>query len=377
MSVPPTRQKRTITQPTVVQPTPARRQFSVADVLIPLRLFLGVSFLAAGLDKLTDPEFFDSQKLGYIGNQLNGFANQSPLGPFLTNVAVPNATIFGAMVLAGELAIGLGTLVGLFSRVAAIFGFILSMTLWLTATWAVTPFFLGADLPYAMGWLTLALAGAHPVLSLDALLTRRGWVWNKPVVVNRQVGSPADGSVRRPAAPVVTSNEPTSPSIARRHFISVTGGTILAGAITGVAWLHSLREGSQTTATTGTTTTPAQSASQPTPGAAPAAATGNGKVVASLASLAVGDAQKFKTPDTGEAGILIRQQDGSVKAFSTVCTHEGCEVGFVKAQQILACPCHGAQFDIQTGAATRRPANRPLKAFNVSVENGNIIYTQS
>ena len=140
------------------QPKSSERNISVATLLLPLRLFLGISFIAAGWDKLSDPTFFDTSAPGYIGNQLAGFASQSPLGGFLTAVAVPNATLFGAMVLAGELAIGFGTLLGLFSRTAAIFGCILSLTLWLTASWQVTPFFFGSDLPYAIGWLTLALA---------------------------------------------------------------------------------------------------------------------------------------------------------------------------------------------------------------------------
>ena len=56
-------------------------------------------------------------------------------------------------------------------------GAAISLTLFLTATWTVHPFFLAADLPYAIGWLTLALAGPglyslHEYFFGEAIRTR-------------------------------------------------------------------------------------------------------------------------------------------------------------------------------------------------------------
>ena len=48
-------------------------------VLLPLRLFLGVTFVYAGIQKLTDPQFFQPNAAGYIGHQIAGFATQSLL----------------------------------------------------------------------------------------------------------------------------------------------------------------------------------------------------------------------------------------------------------------------------------------------------------
>ncbi len=401
-------------------PEAPRSGVSAAIILLPLRLFLGVSFIAAGLDKLTDPQFFDPKAAGYIGNQLAGFAPHSPVGWFLTNVAVPNATLFGATVLAGELAIGLGTLVGLFSRTAAIFGFILSITLWLTASWEVAPFFLGSDLPYAIGWLTLALAAAHPVWSLDGQLKKR-LAPSQPAY--RLQDAPADSGMMQADNSVLQGigEEEQPVGVARRRFIMVAGATVLSGAVTGVAWFNSLASKAEApalslpeastpsqpaTQPTTVASTPAQ-ASQPTTAAstnaaaastapvatkppatksstgptAPATTTApqiKGTIVGTLATMPVGEARNFTTPDTKESAILIHASDGLVKAFSTVCTHEGCDVGFNKTAQALVCPCHGAQFDIRTGAATRRPARTPLKSFNVQVDSsGNIVYVQA
>src|SRR5215467_2122519 len=48
-------------------------------VLLPLRLFLGITFVYAGLEKLTDPHYFDLGAAGSIGIQIQSFALGSPL----------------------------------------------------------------------------------------------------------------------------------------------------------------------------------------------------------------------------------------------------------------------------------------------------------
>lgn len=390
---------------------PDKGLLSATQVVLPLRLFLGVSFVAAGLDKLSDSQFLDPTAGGYIGAQLTSFATHSPLKAILTNLAIPNATFFGIVIMLGELAIGLGTLLGLFTRTAAFFGLVLSLILWLTASWEVTPFFLGSDLPYAMGWLILLLAGAHPVFSLDGQLQKQKaqnsafkgvevvQSWNQPL-------------------PMKATNSPEPLDIARRRFLVLTGSLIVAGMATGIAWAKtwhdqneagsgvgsnistsatpqadtpqptsSSNSSSNSTAPSGASSTspaPAQTGSNnttqpasPTNNPSTAAPAINGKVLAPLSSLAIGNARSFTTPDTGEPAILIRQPDGSVKAFSAICTHEGCEVQYVKSAQVLVCPCHGAQFNAQTGQVLRRPARSPLQSFKIQVDgSGNIIYVQ-
>ncbi len=406
-----------------------------ANIFLPLRIFLGISFVAAGVDKLLDPQFFDVNAAGYIGNQLAGFAGQSPIGFLLKPVSgAPLAPIFGAIVLVGELAIGIGTLLGLLSRAAAFFGFVLSIILWLSASWSVAPFFLGSDLPYAMGWLTLFLAGPHPILSLDAYL-KKGEPVTSTVLPNAQPAKPVypvqvlpdvrgAGKGRfNPAPPQNLIPAYETREVARRQFLVVTGAIMLAGGFTGVAWLKNLHDQLETPSgasnalalppTTSTTVpataspsgpaptsvsntpSPTQAASgQVAPGQTTSAAQGQtaapvnppvaptqapaaqGKVIAILSDIAVGGALAFTTPDTGEGGYIVHEKDGSVKAFSRTCTHEGCDVTFIQSSQIFACPCHGAAFDAKTGAVLRRPARQPLPTFKVQVDgSGNVVYT--
>ncbi|SEC68310.1 thiosulfate dehydrogenase [quinone] large subunit [Streptomyces sp. TLI_105] len=139
--------------------------------LLPLRIFLGVTFIYAGLDKLTDSAFFADTGSGSIGEMMRGVRDSSAI-PALVDLALKNPAGFGYAIAFGELAVGLGTLFGLFARLAALGGALISLSLWLTVSWQVHPYYLGNDLAYLMSWLPLLLAGA-PVLSLDRLLAER------------------------------------------------------------------------------------------------------------------------------------------------------------------------------------------------------------
>lgn len=65
--------------------------------------------------------------------------------------------------------------------------------------------------------------------------------------------------------------------------------------------------------------------------------------------------------------VVTQPTAGLFKAFSTTCTHQGCEVTSVADGQIV-CPCHGSYFSVTDGAPTEGPAKKPLpeKAVTVS-----------
>ncbi|MBZ4016783.1 hypothetical protein CCS38_13735 [Streptomyces purpurogeneiscleroticus] len=139
--------------------------------LLPLRIFLGVTFVYAGLDKLTEPGFFAASGNGSIGE----FMRQSrPAAgvPQLVDLALNSPAVFGYIIAAGELAAGIGILLGLLGRLAATGGALISLSFWLTVSWSTTPYYFGNDLAYLMAWLPLILAGT-PYFSLDALYAKR------------------------------------------------------------------------------------------------------------------------------------------------------------------------------------------------------------
>ncbi len=67
---------------------------------------------------------------------------------------------------------------------------------------------------------------------------------------------------------------------------------------------------------------------------------------------------------------MIQPAAGTFVAFDAVCPHAGCTVGYDATQKIIACPCHGSQFNASTGAVEVGPATRGLTRLAVA-EGGN------
>ena len=140
--------------------------------LMPLRLFLGVTFLYAGLNKLANPDFFRDSSPISIHTQLAGAARTSPIHGLLGHL-VSIAPLIGATIALGEVAVGIGTLLGLFSRIAAIGGMLVSLSLFLAVSYHSSPYFTGSDIVFFFAWTPLVLAGAAGAPALDTWLAER------------------------------------------------------------------------------------------------------------------------------------------------------------------------------------------------------------
>ena len=64
--------------------------------------------------------------------------------------------------------------------------------------------------------------------------------------------------------------------------------------------------------------------------------------------------------------VITQPTAGDYKAFSAVCTHQGCTVNAV-ADGVITCPCHGSTFDIATGDVKQGPATKALPTKSVTV----------
>ncbi|MFI9648488.1 DoxX family protein [Streptomyces sp. NPDC052040] len=162
---------RTESHTSYVEEVRSWRDTATRYALLPLRVFLGITFIYAGLDKLFSSTFLRDSGPGSIGDLMHAVRDSSAI-PALVDLALKSPSGFGWAMALGELAVGLGTLAGLLSRVAALGGALISLSLWLTVSWASTPYYYGNDLAYLMAWTPLVLAGA-PVLSLDSVLRDR------------------------------------------------------------------------------------------------------------------------------------------------------------------------------------------------------------
>ncbi|MEU1814502.1 Rieske (2Fe-2S) protein [Streptomyces roseifaciens] len=69
--------------------------------------------------------------------------------------------------------------------------------------------------------------------------------------------------------------------------------------------------------------------------------------------------------------VVTQPVKGEFKAFSAVCTHQGCVVKDVSGGTIN-CPCHGSRFRIADGSVQGGPAQGPLPEEQVSVRDGSL-----
>ncbi|WP_432478519.1 Rieske (2Fe-2S) protein [Nocardioides sp. GXQ0305] len=94
---------------------------------------------------------------------------------------------------------------------------------------------------------------------------------------------------------------------------------------------------------------------------------GGGGPVATTADVPVGGG----TINSDEEVVVTQPAEGEFKAFTAVCTHQGCIVGKVENNEIM-CPCHGSAFSAEDGSVVTGPATEPLAAVQVSVEGDQI-----
>ena len=71
------------------------------------------------------------------------------------------------------------------------------------------------------------------------------------------------------------------------------------------------------------------------------------------------------------AVVITQPSAGEIKAFTSICPHQGCPVTEVVANEI-ACPCHGSLFSAVDGSVIQGPALEALAAAPVSVVDGEI-----
>ncbi|WP_233508279.1 Rieske (2Fe-2S) protein [Spongiactinospora gelatinilytica] len=93
-----------------------------------------------------------------------------------------------------------------------------------------------------------------------------------------------------------------------------------------------------------------------------------GKVIAKTADIPVGGGKVFD-----DWKLVVTQPSAGVfKAYTATCPHAGCSVGKV-GDGVIECPCHGSQFAIESGKCVAGPAEAPLVAFPLKVQNDGIV----
>ncbi|MEV8351287.1 DoxX family protein [Streptomyces niveus] len=149
------------------------RRMNLGVVLLPLRVFLGLISIYAGMGKLCDPVYFDGGKRGSMVawlSSLQPWALAEPLRDF----AVSHPVGAGLSVAFLQVVAGVLTVLGLWQRLAACCGALLSAALILTVSWRTVPVYDAPDIIYLAAWSPLIIAGA-PVYSVDGRLAGEAW----------------------------------------------------------------------------------------------------------------------------------------------------------------------------------------------------------
>ncbi len=93
--------------------------------------------------------------------------------------------------------------------------------------------------------------------------------------------------------------------------------------------------------------------------------TGGEVLVGNIDDIAVGSGTKIKVND--QLTILVTHPtEAQFRAFSATCTHAGCIVSGIRDGQI-ACACHGARFNSESGEPEQGPANSALRKIDLEV----------
>lgn len=96
----------------------------------------------------------------------------------------------------------------------------------------------------------------------------------------------------------------------------------------------------------------------------------SGLEVGPVSSVPVGGGANFTVQ--GTPMVVTQEKEGAFKAFSAVCTHQGCLVGCRDKE--IVCDCHASIFNPSTGAVISGPAPSGLPEIPIEVRDG-IIFT--
>ncbi len=94
--------------------------------------------------------------------------------------------------------------------------------------------------------------------------------------------------------------------------------------------------------------------------------------IANTNSMQPGSYVYFEYPQ-GYPNMLFKRSDGTLAAYSLLCTHVCCECSYDPSSNIFYCPCHGSVFGAD-GRVLRGPAQSALPTITLNVDNAGNVY---
>jgi thiosulfate dehydrogenase [quinone] large subunit len=141
----------------------------VAWLWLIVRLYVGYEWLMAGWAKVASPSWTGDQ----AGSALSGFLQgalakttgdhpdvQGWYAWFLKDVVLAHASLWSHIVAWGELAVGIGLIIGLFTGIAAFFGLFMNLNYLLAGTVSVNPVLFTLSIGLILAWKVAGYIGA-------------------------------------------------------------------------------------------------------------------------------------------------------------------------------------------------------------------------
>ena len=164
---------------------------------LPIRLFVGFSWLEAGWHKFTDPEWTQGgaalraywERAAAIPEQGRPPITYEWYRDFINFLLNGNhETWFAWVVTLGELAIGIGLILGVLTGVAAFFGAFMNMSFLLAGSASTNPVMFTLAVGLMLAWKVAGYYGVDRYL-----LPRLGTPWRPGALFLRREGGPATG----------------------------------------------------------------------------------------------------------------------------------------------------------------------------------------
>lgn len=77
--------------------------------------------------------------------------------------------------------------------------------------------------------------------------------------------------------------------------------------------------------------------------------------------------------DYNEKQILLANLNGKIYATDRICTHAQADLSTgILGEEGVTCPLHLSTFNLETGVPQNLPAEKPLKTYNVKIEQNEI-----
>ncbi len=361
---------------TAPPPPPAARSLATllsaepTLMLVPLRAFLGFTFCFAGLQKLANPNFFRAASPISIQAQLVAAERTSPLHHLLGSLRGISVLV-GLVISVGELAVGLGVLTGVLTRLAALGGMVISFMLFLTVSFHARPYYTGADIGYFFAFTPFLLAGAGR-LTLPALVDEY-FVSHYRAPRRGKPGLADTLAVDQERRDLLVTGAVAAAGIALAALAAGVGRA--AGGAKTPARPRQLSQGSSDAGTTTPTTAPGGGAGGSTT-TSPSSGVPAGTKIGPAADVPVGASASFQDPTSGDPAVVIQARRGQFLAFDAVCPHAGCTVEYSSSQDVIVCPCHGSLFNASSGAVEQGPAAQNLRGIAIKEgSDGNLYVT--